>query len=155
MGISCGRQITDKRMQMGIDPLSDSATSLGGAPQADREGLVDHYVTPVLQQLTRQPYSSAPGMMRMLPRAGPFTDKQEIPEVCRGRGNSPATIRRMNAVRRAALEGSLDSLPAATRPEEGEEMSLAIPAIDQLVENWPPWIMGAGIPTSSGSHLRC
>ena len=83
-----------------------------------------------------------PEIVTTLQYAGPFESKQEIYEVFGGRRDLKRTITRMNAARRAALQGTLGDLPMSTRPYSGEEVGCAAPVTDEFIDNWAPWSGG-------------
>ena len=59
-----------------------------------------------------------------------------------GRRNLKRTITRMNAVRRAALQGTLGDLPVSSRPFSDEEVGETVPETDEFIDNWAPWSGG-------------
>ena len=93
----------------------------------------------MLQKLVSGPFSSAPEIIETLQRAGPFEGKQNIIEVFGGRKNLKRTIKRMNAVRRATLQGTLGDLPVSSRPYANEEVGDAVPETEEFIDSWAPW----------------
>ena len=91
--------------EMEVDSTNESETSVGGVQAIDRQGIIEHYTTVILQKLVWGPFSSIPEIITTLQYAGPFDDRQDIYEAFGGRRNLMRTIKRMNAVRRAALQG--------------------------------------------------
>ena len=124
---------------MGVDdPSETESTEIGTHPE-DRQGLIDHYTTVMLQQVIWKPYSSIPEIMRTLSRVGPYEEKQDILEIFGGRATLKQTIKRMQVVRVAALMGALGDLPVETRPREGEEVGITVPGTDRFIGYWAPW----------------
>ena len=130
-------------MEVESDSGGESQTSVGGVHPRDRRGIIEHYTTLMLQKLIWGPFTSVPELIDTLVRAGPFDSKQDIIEVYRGRRNLRRTIARMNAVRRATLQGMLGDLPVSSRPFEGEEVGWTAPGTDEFIDNWAPWSGGS------------
>ena len=135
---------------MEIDSTGESDTSVGGTQAIDRQGIIEHYTTIMLQKLVWGPFSSIPEIITTLQYAGPFESKQEIFEVFGGRRNLKRTISRMNAVRRATLQGNLGDLPMSSRPYIGEEVGETVPETDEFIDNWAPWSGGQDYSFSEG-----
>ena len=127
---------------MEIDSTGESETSVGGVQAIDRQGIIEHYTTIMLQKLARGPFSSIPEVINTQQYAGPFESKQEICEMFGGRRNLKRTITRMNAVRRATPQGTLEDLPTSTRPYINEEVGETVPETDEFIDNWAPWSGG-------------
>ena len=124
---------------MEVDDPSETESTEIGVSQGDRQGLIDHYTTVMLQQVIWRPYSSVPEIMKTLRNAGPIEEKQEIIEIFGGRAILKQTIERMRAVRVAALEGALGDLPVETRPRDGENVGDTVPGSDRFIGCWAPW----------------
>ena len=133
-----GGRLSQMNLDMEIDSTGESDTSVGGVQAIDRQGIIEHYATLMLQKLVRGPFSSIPEIITTLQYAGPFGSKQGIYEVFGGRRNLKRAITRMNAVRRAALQGTLGDLPMSTRPYIGEDGGDAAPETDEFIDNWAP-----------------
>ena len=137
-------------MDMEIDSTGESETSVGGVQAIDRQGIIEHYTTVMLQKLVWGPFSSIPEIVSTLQYAGPFESKQEIFEVFGGRRNLRRTIMRMNVVRRAALQGTLEDLPMSSRPYSDEEVGETVPETDEFIDNWAPWSGGGDFSFMDG-----
>ena len=127
---------------MEVDEPSEAESTETGVSQDDRQGLIDHYTTVMLQQVMWRPFSSIPEMLKTLCEAGPFDEKQEIIEIFGGRAILKKTIGRMTVVRVAAIKGTLGDLPVETRPIEGESVGHTVPSTDRFIGCWAPWKRG-------------
>ena len=107
------------------EPSETESTEIGVSPE-DRQSLIDHYTTVMLQQVIWRPFSSIPEIMQTLGRVGPWDEKQDIFEIFGGRAILRQTIERMQVVRVAALMGTLGDLPVETRPREGEDVGVVL-----------------------------
>ena len=123
---------------MEVDEPSETESTEIGVSQEDRQGLIDHYTT-VMLQVIWGPFSSLPEIMKTLRSAGPFEEKQEIFEIFGGRTILKQTIERMRVVRVAALEGALGDLPVETRPRDGENVGFTAPGSDRFIGCWALW----------------
>ena len=123
------------------EPSETESTEIGVSPE-ERQGLIDHYTTVMLQQVIWRPVSSVPDIMRTLGQMGPWDKKQDIFEIFGGRATLLQTIRRMQVVRVAALQGTLGDLPVETRPHEGEDVGVTVPSTDRFIGYWAPWQRG-------------
>ena len=127
---------------MEVDEPSETESTEIGVSDEERQGLIDHYTTAMLQQVIWRPFSSIPEIAKTLSRVGPWEEKQDIIEILGGRQIFKKTISRMKVVRVAALEGTLGDLPVETRPMEGEEVGHTVPGTDRFIGYWAPWRRG-------------
>ena len=129
----------DDEMEAESIQETESETSIGAIDREEQQDMIEHYTTPMLQKIVSEPYASAPEIMELLKRVGPFENKQTIIQVFGGREMLRKTFRRMNIVRRAVLEGTLGDLFLEMRVQPGEIVGDMIPGIERFIESWAPW----------------
>ena len=127
---------------MEVDEPNETESTEIGVSSEDRQGLIDHYATAMLQQVIWRPFSSIPEITQTLSRVGPWDEIQDLFEIFGGRTILKQTIGRTQVVRVAALMGTLGDLPVEIRPKEGEDVGFTAPGTDRFIGCWAPWRRG-------------
>ena len=129
---------------MEVDSADDSDTHAASVQGEDRQGLIDHYVTIMLQAVIGDPEATTRRLMDTLLSTGPIQGKQGIIELFRGRNGLLTTIRGLELVRKAARENGLGVLPVTTRPQEGWPVGFTILETEGHIRKWAPRVGPGG-----------
>ena len=149
----------------------DSTTDTSGYSDGERQGLVNSYVTLMLQAIQEDPWIAQPDLMDFLIWAEPLHSTGQLVRKLRGRQLFRITVDRLTVVRTAALrdeiagvtvpEGKragfrkgvpknpagstpLEGLPVSTRIPEGGHAGETVPADGDFIGWWPPQVIGEG-----------
>ena len=95
-----------------MDDTSESTrtSKIDWTPES-RQGAINYYANELMARLIENPFESIPDPLEFLQRGGPRPDENELIHLFAGRSILLRTCRRMNIIRRAALQGVLESLP--------------------------------------------
>ena len=85
--------------------------------QTERQSMVDFYVGRMVRYVAENPSGPTAQIMENAIEQGPLWDKKEILQLFKGVNISKETCRRMEVIRRAALEDRLSSIPVELRWE--------------------------------------
>ena len=104
------------RKNLKMEQQKDSAMSDTEAEdQVGRQGMIKYYVDGLVRGAVERPYDSAPQLLQHMTLAGPCPSQGDVPHLSGGRIIFCRTCRRMNAIRRAALNGEMNLIPADLR----------------------------------------
>ena len=127
---------------------------------SDQQGIVNMYVTMMLQFIQMDPCMAIPGILGRLTPTGPFGTRGEILEEFGGWNIFRRTLQRMEVARGRAVNGELRSLPMTTNMPEDEPFGYTTPETDGFITWWapqtaegaPPFLFSIRI--SEGERLR-
>ena len=128
-----------------MEDTEDSTTDTSGFTDGERRGLVNLYVTHMLQAIQEDPRVSTPDLMCFLIWAGPWRSAGQILRIFRGRPIFRTAAGRLTAARTAVPRNDLGGLPVSTRIPEGEHTGKTTPADDDFIALWPPQFAGEGL----------
>ena len=86
-----------------------------------RQDMIAYYVDQLLRRIVERPYESIPQLFQYVTRGGPCLCQADVPRLFGGRIIFRRTCRRMNMVRRAVLNGEMDTAPVDLRTWTGQE----------------------------------
>ena len=112
---------------------------------SDQQGIVNMYVTMMLQLIQMDPCMAIPCILEHLATTGPFGTRAEVLEMFGGWKVFCRTAQRMEVVRGKAVSRELRSLPMTTQALEDEQFGYTIPETDGFIAWWAPQI-GEGAP---------
>ena len=113
---------------------------------SDQQGIVNMYVTMMLQLIQLDPCLPIPDILERLPTTGPFDTKEEILEEFGGWEIFRRTLQRMEVVRGRAMNGKLRTLPMTTNMPEDEPFGYTIPETDGFIAWWAPQMVEGASP---------
>ena len=87
----------------------------------DRQSMIAYYVDQLLRRIAEYPYDSIPQLFQYVTRGGPCLCPADVLRLFGGRIIFRHTCRRMNSVRRAVLNGEMDTMPVDLRTWVGSE----------------------------------
>ena len=149
-------ELRDEQMWWAVeagDEGSESGTN-------DQQGIINMYVTMMLQLLQLDPYMAIRYILEQLATTGPFFTQTEILEEFGGWTVFRRTLQRMEVVRARVVNDNLTSLPMTTDAPADEPFGLTIPETDGFIAWWapqvedgaPPFLFSVRIP--EGEELR-
>ena len=107
---------------------------------SDQQGIVNMYVTMMLQLIQLDPCMPVLDILSRLSTTGPFDTKEEILEEFGGWGIFRRTLQRMEVVRGRAVNGGLGTLPMTTSMLVDEPFGYTIPGTDGFIAWWAPQV---------------
>ena len=125
-----------------MEDTEDSTTDTTRYLDADRRGIVNHYVTLMLQLVHEDPWISVPDIADFLVSVGPLQSAGQIARLFRGGTTFHKTVDRMAAVRTTMLQENINGLRIATRISAGEQVGDAKPRCNNYIGWWSPQVTG-------------
>ena len=104
--------------------------------RANQDG-VNLCVTMIIQLMVYDPWMTIEEIMNYVTWIGPAVSVGGVARMFGGRENLQRTLRRMEIIRQAKIQGKLDLLPIDTEPFNG-----ALPEIDGNIYWWAPRVIG-------------
>ena len=118
---------------------TDSTVSYTQAEDSeDRRGMIVYYVDQLLRRIAECPYDSIPQLFQHVTRGGPCQCQADVLRLFGGRIIFRHTCRRMNLVRRAVLNGEMDTAPADLRTWTEQERPEMDPPFRDYQYFWCP-----------------
>ena len=125
---------------MSVEEEYDESTYSEGDPWTpkERQGMINYYVNELMGRIVERPYESVPELLQYLQTGGPCMNEEEILKLFGGRPILLRTCRRMNIIRRAALQGKVDDLPIALGNWEGGALRAEGTTESEYIDWWAP-----------------
>ena len=103
-----------------------------------RQDMIAYYVDQLLRRIVERPYESIPQLFQYVTRGGPCLCQADVPRLFGGRIIFRRTCRRMNMVRRAVLNGEMDTVPVDLRTWTEQERPEMDPPFTDYRYFWCP-----------------
>ena len=104
----------------------------------DRQSMIAYYVDQPLRRIVECPYDSIPQLFQYVTRGGPCLCQADVLRLFGGQIIFRHTCRRMNMIRRAALNEAMDSAPADLRTWTEQERPEMDPPFTDYRYFWRP-----------------
>ena len=104
----------------------------------DRQSMIAYYVDQLLRRIVECPYDSVPQLFQYVTRGGPCLCQADILRLFVGQIIFRRTCRRMNMVRRAVLNDTMDSAPVDLRTWTEQERPEMDPPFADYRHFWCP-----------------
>ena len=103
-----------------MEQTADSTRSYTEAEdQAGRQDTMGYYIDEIIRRLAERPFDSAPQLFQFATRGGACLSQGDVLRLFGGRVIFRQTRRRMNAIRRAVLNDTMDTFPVDLRTWAG------------------------------------
>ena len=122
--------------------ISVETTASSEQSHSERQSMVDFYVGRMVRFVADNPLGPTAQIMEDAIEQGPLWDKKEILQLFKGAKIFKETCRRMEVIRRAALEGRLSSIPVELRWEPYPETDPLEPPYQDFSQWWSPQFYG-------------
>ena len=104
----------------------------------DRQNMIAYYVDQLIRRITERPYDSIPQLFQYVTRGGPCQSQADVLRLFGGRIIFRQTCRRMNAIRRAVLNGEMGTMPVDLRTWDGPVRPVMDPPYADYRYYWCP-----------------
>ena len=104
----------------------------------DRQSVIAYYVDQIIRRIAECPYDSIPQLFQHVTRGGPCQSQADVLRLFGGRIIFRQTCRRMNSIRRAALNGEMGTMPVDLRTWDGPERPVMDPPYTDYRYFWRP-----------------
>ena len=104
----------------------------------DRQNMIAYYVDQLLRRIVERPYDSVPQLFQHVTRGGPCLCPADVIRLFGGRVIFRHTCRRMNMIRRAVLNDTIDTVPVELRTGTEQERSEMVPPFTDYRYFWCP-----------------
>ena len=109
-----------------MQQTTESAVSYTQAEDSeDRQSMIAYYVDQLVRRIVECPYDSTPQLFQHVTRGGPCLCQADVLRLFGGQNIFRHTCRRMDMIRRAALNDTMESVPVDVRTrteQDGTEM---------------------------------
>ena len=103
-----------------------------------RQGMIEYYTDQLLRRIVERPYDSVPQLFQHVTRGGPCLCQADVLRLFGGRIIFRHTCHRMNMIRRAALNGEMDTMPVDLRTWTEQERPEMNPPFRDYWYFWCP-----------------
>ena len=118
---------------------TDSTASYTQAEDpGDRQDMIAYYVDQILRRITERPYDSIPQLFQHVAWGGPCLSPSDVLRLFGGRTIFRRTCQRMSMVRRAVLNGGMDTIPVDLRTWTEQERPVMDPPYRDYQHYWSP-----------------
>ena len=122
-----------------MQQTTDSTVSYTQAEDSEvRQGMIAHYVDQLLRRIAECPYDSIPQLFQYVTRGGPCLCQADVLRLFGGRIIFRRTCQRMSMVRRAVLNGGMDTIPVDLRTWTEQERPVMGPPFRDYRHFWSP-----------------
>ena len=122
-----------------MQQTTDSTVSYAQAEDSeDRQSMIEYYVDQLLRRIAECPYDSIPQLFQYVTRGGPCLCQADVLRLFGGQIIFRRTCRRMNLVRRAALNCAMDTVPVDLRTWAEQERPEMDPPFRDYRYFWRP-----------------
>ena len=122
-----------------MQQTTDSTVSYAQAEDSEgRQSMIAYYVYQLIRRIAERPYDSIPQLFQHVTRGGPCLCPADVLRLFGGRIIFRHTCRRMNMVRRAVLNGEMDTAPVDLRTWAEQERPEINPPFRDYRYFWRP-----------------
>ena len=122
-----------------MQQTTESTVSYAQAKNSeDRQNMIEYYVDQLLRRVAECPYDSIPQLFQFVARGGPCLCQADVLRLFGGRIIFRRTCRRMNMIRRAVLNDTMNTVPADLRTWTEQERPEMDPPFTDYRHFWCP-----------------